>query len=142
MTTMHPASADEVLTEVERRLRDTEWSSHGEDRCRVALLHIDAYREGKAMAPDNTPPPTLGAHEAAVTMHSWNTTPPPTDDGWVQTGPNNWERTTVTPPPLRTHDGWKWAPLPPPSVCPECSSDDPRWLADCPINAADPWHQQ
>ena len=54
----HRASADEVLDEVERRLRDTEWSDHPGDRCRVALLHIDAYRSGGAMAPDSTPPPS------------------------------------------------------------------------------------
>ena len=52
-TPMHSASADEVLDEVEARLRDTEWSSYPGDRCRVALLHIDAYREGRAMAPDS-----------------------------------------------------------------------------------------
>ena len=48
----HPASADEVLDEVERRLRNTGWSSVADDRCRVALLHIDAYRTTGAMAPD------------------------------------------------------------------------------------------
>ena len=31
--------------------KDVEWSSHAEDRERVALLHIDAYRAGKARQP-------------------------------------------------------------------------------------------
>jgi hypothetical protein len=44
------ATAADVLDEVERRLRDTEWSSHPGDRCRTALLHIDAYRRGTARA--------------------------------------------------------------------------------------------
>jgi len=48
----HPATADEVLDEVERRLRNTGWSSEAEDRCRTALLHIDAYRTTGARAPD------------------------------------------------------------------------------------------
>ena len=44
------ATADDVINEVERRLRNVGWSSYGEDRCRIALLHIEAYRDGKARA--------------------------------------------------------------------------------------------
>lgn len=44
----HDSTPEDVINEVERRLRDEEWSSQASDRCRTALLHIDAYREGKA----------------------------------------------------------------------------------------------
>jgi hypothetical protein len=44
----HDSTPEDVINEVERRLRDEEWSSRASDRCRTALLHIDAYREGKA----------------------------------------------------------------------------------------------
>ena len=44
----HDSTPEDVINEVERRLRDEEWSSQAGDRCRTALLHIDAYREGKA----------------------------------------------------------------------------------------------
>ena len=44
----HDSTPEDVINEVERRLRDEEWSSQASDRCRIALLHIDAYREGKA----------------------------------------------------------------------------------------------
>jgi hypothetical protein len=32
------------------------------------------------------------------------------------------------------------SPPPAPTTCPECGSDDPGWLADCPVNAVNPWH--
>lgn len=44
----HDSTPEDVINEVERRLRDEEWSRLASDRCRTALLHIDAYREGKA----------------------------------------------------------------------------------------------
>lgn len=47
---MRPATAEDVLLEVERRLRDVDWSSEPADRCRVALMHIDAWHAGKARA--------------------------------------------------------------------------------------------
>ncbi len=47
---LRPATADDVVNEVERLLRDYGWSRSGTDRCRVALAHIDAYRAGKARA--------------------------------------------------------------------------------------------
>lgn len=50
ITDTRPATPDDVINEVERRLEDTEWSSSAEDRSRVALLHIAAYRRGNARA--------------------------------------------------------------------------------------------
>jgi hypothetical protein len=51
----HDSTPEDVINEVERRLRDEEWSSQASDRCRTALLHIDAYREGKARSPSDSP---------------------------------------------------------------------------------------
>ena len=45
----------DVIAEVEHRLRSY---SHPEDARRIALLHIEAYREGRAMTRVIPPAPT------------------------------------------------------------------------------------
>lgn len=54
--TTRPSTADDVIAEVEDRLRSY---SHPEDARRIALLHIEAYREGRATT--RVLPPGVGA---------------------------------------------------------------------------------
>lgn len=49
---VRPATPDDVINEIEQRLRAY---AHPEDARRLALLHIQAYREGHAMTYDLPP---------------------------------------------------------------------------------------